>query len=189
MPGSSSFFFNDAETCGSNYIHVSVDGLTPLAMAAANGYTEAVQWLLRHGANYKLKDKYEEVPLHKVTIFFFCTDRHFPPSVYFDLRSRRKEHAIYVFDARLQAAFEGHLGCVQALLHRSPDTSRKDADGATALHHASYNGHVLIVKELLRYVLATGFRIISLYFVFSHPHPPLPNTICGSLTRVGIRRR
>jgi ankyrin repeat protein len=51
----------------------------------------------------------------------------------------------------MTACHYGHFEIVKMLLESGADVNKKDINGATALHFASYNGSVAIVESLVKY--------------------------------------
>jgi ankyrin repeat protein len=60
------------------------------------------------------------------------------------------------FEALIDAATTGSLEQAEAILHHHPELiSRRDANGATALHHAAFAGH----SDLARLLVQRGAEI------------------------------
>ena len=69
----------------------------------------------------------------------------------------------------MYAAQWGHTDCVQLLLQRGASTSSCDADEFTAVHHATANGHL----EVLRLLLASTADTVALAPLFCLYLPPI----------------
>ena len=55
------------------------------------------------------------------------------------------------FEKLIEAAKQGEVDVVQAIVHRNPDLiNQRDELGATALHHAAFGGHRLVAQLLVR---------------------------------------
>ncbi|KAL3419684.1 spherulin-1b precursor [Phlyctema vagabunda] len=81
---------------------------------------------------------------HTEMVHLLCTSS--PKSI-----TRRDIHGR---DAIMQASRNGHDTCLQIILTYSPEGPLKllenaDSDGNTALHFASSNGHLLVLRTLL----------------------------------------
>lgn len=92
---------------------------------------------------------------HTEVVHFLC--EYDPPAILRqDVRGR---------DAIMEASLHGHDTCVQLLLTYAPDGAQaalenSDLDGNTALHFASSNGNLLVLRTLLAAGADAGRRNI-----------------------------
>ncbi|XP_067623198.1 ankyrin-3-like [Eurosta solidaginis] len=133
---------------GANVDVKGEDGITPLHIAAKNGYIHIAEDLLKHGActhSFTLKEGY--------------TPMHFASKL-------GNEEAVKLFlnkGADINASTNGNLTplhiatktghglVVKLLLQRGAKVDNQDKDGKTTLHLAVEEGYLTIVEDVLRY--------------------------------------
>ncbi|KAL9561857.1 hypothetical protein ACKAV7_013780 [Fusarium commune] len=114
-----------------------------VAIAALNGHTDIVKYLLEQGLDIEAEGQFG-TPLHSA-----CLMNH--KSTVEELLQRganvnteeRKGNALYV------AAVKGHADIVRILLEDGADIHQKRGFSGTALQAAAYYGHKLVVEMLL----------------------------------------
>ncbi|KAI7762620.1 hypothetical protein LZL87_008966 [Fusarium oxysporum] len=114
-----------------------------VAIAALNGHTDIVKYLLEQGLGIEAEGQFG-TPLHSA-----CLMNH--KSTVEELLQRganvnteeRKGNALYV------AAVKGHADIVRILLEDGADIHQKRGFSGTALQAAAYYGHKLVVEMLL----------------------------------------
>jgi ankyrin repeat protein len=126
----------------------SHDGWTALHLAAHFGHADAVQLLLRHGANVRARstNPLDNEPLHaalagrSLDVARLLLDAGADPNAV--------EHGGYA--PLHQAAEPGDLPLIRLLLDRGARPDRKDDQGRTPLDLAEAGGHTLAVDMLRR---------------------------------------
>ncbi|KAJ3190223.1 hypothetical protein HDU85_000516 [Gaertneriomyces sp. JEL0708] len=126
------------------------DGRTPLHIAASENAMTAVEFLLLHGANVHLRDRFGHSPLYDA------------------LRCRNAESAHLLRQAgahfgedelemccvrMISAVSKGDLDMVKLLVECGADLNRSVVDGRTALHVAAKHGSVYIVQYIIAHAL------------------------------------
>ena len=110
-------------------------GFSPMVIAARNNLTECVEALLSHGADPR------------------STDRNGKSALYWAQRKRHSE-IVQILSTHMwginEAAAEGDLDRVNALLDANAAVNCRDQYGETPLHRAAWEGHAQIVEALLR---------------------------------------
>lgn len=128
-------------------------------MAAYNGVTEAVSWLLANGARADAADCYNVSALMKAAYFGHA------PTVRALLDHGADSGAVdmYGAGALAKASYRGHTAVVRLLLSAGARTDGEDLYGNRPLHSAVASGHRNIAMLLLQY----GARKIE-----AAPSPP-----------------
>ena len=127
-------------------------GESPLMQAAKNGHVEVVENLLwRGGARIDQIDKSRKTALHwavlcgRPCVVFVLLDRGANP----DLEDENACTSLF------HACQEGSILNVKHLLLYRADMEIVAVDHMTPIHVAALNGHVLVVKELIRFFRET----------------------------------
>lgn len=125
---------------------INTEGVTPLYVAARNGFTAIVGLLLDQGADVDFRDADGETPLYVATHNGFV-------DVVVSLLDRGATVDICDTDGvtPLSIACEkGHFKIAEALLERGANAGISDTDGDAPLYVASQNGFAAIVELLLK---------------------------------------
>ena len=120
-------------------------GLTALMLAAFDGHTPVVKFLLEHGASCDARDSTRR------TALLYAASGPNLETVKALLDAGADINAIdggEGFSALMFAAAEGHIDIVRELLARGADKTLVDVDGDTAQHFAHQKGHREIVDLL-----------------------------------------
>ena len=123
----------------------SKNGTTPLLVASQEGHMSVIQVLLAYGAKVDLCNQSGETPL-----FMAIQNRHFQVAHYL-LQSAHANPNRYTLDGAsplFMACLYGQEPLVDWLLHCGANVNASNG-GSTALHVASQEGHLSIVKLLL----------------------------------------
>jgi formylglycine-generating enzyme required for sulfatase activity len=119
-------------------------GETPLHLAAASGHEAIVALLMDHGARLNSRTREGQTPFDLAsakghsTIVAMLRQKGGDSAKAFD------ELAIF-----MNAVRAGDIAKVEAAARSGTDLNRRDAGGATALHHAAFAGQTDIVRFLL----------------------------------------
>ncbi|CAJ0929384.1 unnamed protein product, partial [Mesorhabditis belari] len=130
---------------GGHFSYQDYDGRTPLHVAASWGQKDAVEYLLKHGANVHVKDRWN------------CN------AILCAIRARNIDVVRVIKEAggRIDgnpketgmelcfAASQGDFSLLECFAAAGADLRSTDYDGRTALHLASSNGHLDVVEYLL----------------------------------------
>ena len=122
-------------------------GRTLLHVAASAGHAEMVRWLLKANADPTVKDKHRNTPLNdaviarKDKVAQIIRSEH--PTLRFQLEGCNAGVKM------CEAAFLGNLTDIRRYINNGVPVDEADYDGRTALHLASCEGHVEIVKYLI----------------------------------------
>jgi ankyrin repeat protein len=122
---------------------------TALIEASARGHLGVVQMLVEHmgGQGLEERDRMGNTALyhaarwgHKEVVGFLLSQG-----------AQTTKPDLWGRTALICASMKGHLGVVQALLQHMEGQrlDERDMDGSTALYHAAFNGHELVVGFLL----------------------------------------
>uniref|UniRef100_A0A8C7JIT7 Ankyrin repeat domain 27 n=1 Tax=Oncorhynchus kisutch TaxID=8019 RepID=A0A8C7JIT7_ONCKI len=124
----------------------SVDGFTPLHVAALHGHTALVSLFSRHEANVDARNSQSATPLHLasqnnhvqvVTSLLEC-----------NAKLNKKDH--YGNTPLIHACLRGHLDTATILLQSNASVNLSNNQGNTALHEAVRGGHLALVELLLQ---------------------------------------
>ncbi|KAL3055214.1 hypothetical protein OYC64_017997 [Pagothenia borchgrevinki] len=149
-------------------------GWTPLHLACCSGHREAVQELLKAGADANLQNNMGDTPLHKAAFtgrkeivllllrYDACSNiingtAQIPKDVTEDdeiitmLEAAERREARRWEEKLLEAAREGDISTLSKLLSREepPDIHCRDSVGNTPLHCAAYRGQKQCIIKLL----------------------------------------
>ena len=127
---------------------ITIEGYTPLMIAAANDKPQAVKCLLKQGADPSLQDNNGRNVLH-------CTSRGGNPEVIELILS----HVVSIDSINKEgttplmiAAASDKLQAVKCLLKQGADPSLQDNTGWNVLHHASEGGSPKVIELMLSHV-------------------------------------
>lgn len=128
------------------------EGITPLGIAAQNGHTNVVGWLLTNAkANVNGAGHSQIAPLHLAAArgrYEVVQELISEGAKYNQAQDRLRVSPLHA------AAYNGHADVVCSLLRSLPgvDVNLPDASQLeTALHYAVHNGHADVVKDLLKH--------------------------------------
>ena len=125
---------------------VDSDGCTALLRAACNGHLNIVTELLRRKCDIDRKDN-----SGLTALYYAAANGH--TEVVVELIANGAEKYLQQHGTPLHpAATFGHLETVEALLSDASGCSVRavDGHGRTALHFAAFNGHVEVIRKLLK---------------------------------------
>ncbi|KAJ8002843.1 hypothetical protein DPEC_G00163180 [Dallia pectoralis] len=124
----------------------SVDGFTPLHVAALHGHTALVSLLSHHGANVNARNCLSATPLHLAS-----QNRHtqvVTSLLESNAKLNRKDH--YGNTPLIHTCLRGHLDTAEILLQSNASVNLANNQGNTALHEAVRGGHLALVELLLQ---------------------------------------
>jgi len=123
------------------------DGWTALHRASVSGHDECVQALLAASASLPQRGPNGYAALHFAAEFGQLR----VVNLLLHARATPADVSDHGWTPLQRAAIDGHKGVVTALLTNAPNypIDATDKAGDTALHDASRNGHVAVVRELL----------------------------------------
>jgi ankyrin repeat protein len=132
------------------------EGKMPLHRAAINGHKDVAEWLLEHGADINVKDKYREILLNKKVMQGSKDTAATSDSI--GLTESAKA-GIYGYFADYSSgytplhwtAIDGMKDMAEFLLARGADVNVRTNLGETPLHYAAGHGHMDLVELLLSY--------------------------------------
>ncbi|XP_051548331.1 ankyrin repeat domain-containing protein 27-like isoform X2 [Myxocyprinus asiaticus] len=123
----------------------SVDGFTPLHVAALHGHTTLVSLLTRHGANINARNNQSATPLHLA-----CQNSHIQVvSALLECNAKPNKKDHYGNTPLIHACLKGHLEIATVLLESGVLVNLANNHGNTGLHEAVRGGHVQLVELLL----------------------------------------
>ncbi|XP_030620523.1 ankyrin repeat domain-containing protein 27 isoform X2 [Chanos chanos] len=134
------------QTDGLGVNSCSVDGFTPLHVAALHGHTELVSLLTRHGANINARNSQSATPLHLA-----CQNSHLQvvkSLLEYNAKLNKKDQ--YGNTALIHTCLKGHVETATALVQGGALVNMANNHGNTALHEAVKGGHQALVELLLR---------------------------------------
>ena len=121
------------------------DRRTSLHLAASEGHSHVVSWLIANGADVGVRDRFGNTPLHDAM-------RHKHNVVLGILRDAGSTFDCDEHDAAsmlCQAAYQGDIDEIQRLMDNRIDPNLGDYDGRRAMHLAASEGHVKVIEYLL----------------------------------------
>ncbi|XP_029908912.1 ankyrin repeat domain-containing protein 27 isoform X2 [Myripristis murdjan] len=124
----------------------SVDGFTPLHVAALHGHSTLVTLLTRHGANVNARNNQSATPLHLA-----CQNSHIQvvrSLLECNAKINKKDH--YGNTPLIHACLRGNLETATTLLESNALVNIVNQQGNTALHEAVRGGHQALVEVLLQ---------------------------------------
>ncbi|KAK3526640.1 hypothetical protein QTP70_030848 [Hemibagrus guttatus] len=132
----------------------SVDGFTPLHVAALHGHTVLVSLLIRRGAGINACNSQNATPLHLA-----CQNSHtqvVSSLVECNAKLNKKDH--FGNTPLIQACLKGHEETVSVLIQSGASLNLANNQGNTALHEAVRGGHQTLVELLLQAGALTHLR-------------------------------
>ncbi|XP_078138986.1 ankyrin repeat domain-containing protein 27 isoform X2 [Centroberyx gerrardi] len=123
----------------------SVDGFTPLHVAALHGHAPLVALLTRHGANVNARNNQSATPLHLAS-----QNSHVQvvrSLLEFNAKLNKKDH--YGNTPLIHACLRGNLETATTLLQSNALVNIVNQQGNTALHEAVRGGHQALVEVLV----------------------------------------
>nr|XP_055047827.1 ankyrin repeat domain-containing protein 27 [Misgurnus anguillicaudatus] len=123
----------------------SVDGFTPLHVAALHGHTALVSLLTRHGANINACNNQRSTPLHLA-----CQNSHMQVvSALLECNAKLNKKDHYGNTPLINACLKGNAEIATILLESGALVNLANNHGNTGLHEAVRGGHVQLVELLL----------------------------------------
>ena len=129
-----------------------------------DGVCLGVRWAQKRSIdlrNFRLEyryEKYQDVVLH-----LLVEDEKEELATYFATRCDVRDVVIVGASTLLMASHHRYLEIVQALLGRGADVHKSNYDGDTALHKASEEGHIEVVRALLEAGAGADVRRVDEY--------------------------
>jgi len=132
-----------------------LEGMTVLHLAAQNGDTAVVQFLLENGADIKAQDN-----LFSRSAVHFAAESGNLDCVKFltEHGADLQDKDVYGATPLHYAARSNHLDIIKYLVSKKMDYTAKDVRGWSAMHYAASGGST----EIIRYLLAKGLNINEL---------------------------
>ncbi|WP_375316768.1 ankyrin repeat domain-containing protein [Wolbachia endosymbiont (group A) of Opomyza germinationis] len=125
---------------------VNEGGMASLHLAAFNGYSDVVEYLIKKGAKVNLKDRNGYTPLH-----WAASNDHLKIVEYLikkgakvNLKDRNGYTPLH------WAASNDNLKIVEYLIKKGAKVNLKDRNGYTPLHWAAFNGYSDVVEYLIK---------------------------------------
>ncbi|KAL4642171.1 ankyrin repeat domain-containing protein 27-like isoform X1 [Arapaima gigas] len=124
----------------------TMDGFTPLHVAALHGHVTLVSLLICHGANINARNSQSATPLHLasqnshtqvVTLLLEC-----------NAKVNKKDQ--YGNTPLIHACLQGHLDTASVLLKSGALVNTSNQQGSTPLHEAVKGSHLALAELLLR---------------------------------------
>ncbi|XP_049330510.1 ankyrin repeat domain-containing protein 27 isoform X2 [Astyanax mexicanus] len=132
----------------------SVDGFTPLHVAALHGHTALVSLLIRHGANINSRNGQSATPLHLA-----CQNSHIQVvTSLVECNAKLNKRDQFGNTPLIQACLKGHEQTVEVLLESGASVNLANNQGNTAIHEAVRGGHQALVELLLQAGALTHLR-------------------------------
>ncbi|KAA0724150.1 Ankyrin repeat domain-containing protein 27 [Triplophysa tibetana] len=123
----------------------SVDGFTPLHVAALHGHTALVSLLTRHGANINARNNQSATPLHLA-----CQNTHIQVvSALMECNAKLNRKDNYGNTPLIHACLKGQVEIATVLLESGALVNVVNNHGNTGLHEAVRGGHIQLVELLL----------------------------------------
>uniref|UniRef100_A0A4W4GQ84 VPS9 domain-containing protein n=1 Tax=Electrophorus electricus TaxID=8005 RepID=A0A4W4GQ84_ELEEL len=132
----------------------SVDGFTPLHVAALHGHTALLALLIHHGANINSRNGQSATPLHLA-----CQNSHVQVvTSLLQCNAKLNKRDQFGNTPLIQACLKGHEETVALLLPSGASVNLANNQGNTALHEAVRGGHQTLVELLLQAGALTHLR-------------------------------
>uniref|UniRef100_A0AAR2K7D4 VPS9 domain-containing protein n=1 Tax=Pygocentrus nattereri TaxID=42514 RepID=A0AAR2K7D4_PYGNA len=132
----------------------SVDGFTPLHVAALHGHTALVSLLIRHGANINARNGQSATPLHLA-----CQNSHIQVvTSLVECNAKLNKRDQFGNTPLIQACLKGHVQTVAVLIESGASVNLANNQGNTAIHEAVRGGHQALVELLLQAGAFTHLR-------------------------------
>ncbi|XP_064807433.1 ankyrin repeat domain-containing protein 27-like isoform X5 [Oncorhynchus masou masou] len=124
----------------------SVDGFTPLHVAALHGHTALVSLLSRNGANVNARNSQSATPLHLAS-----QNSHIQVvTSLLECNAKLNKKDRYGNTPLIHTCLRGHLDTATILLQSNASVNLSNIQGNTALHEAVKGGHLALVELLLQ---------------------------------------
>uniref|UniRef100_A0A8C7Q1T2 VPS9 domain-containing protein n=1 Tax=Oncorhynchus mykiss TaxID=8022 RepID=A0A8C7Q1T2_ONCMY len=124
----------------------SVDGFTPLHVAALHGHTALVSLLSRNGANVNARNNQSATPLHLAS-----QNSHIQVvTSLLECNAKLNKKDRYGNTPLIHTCLRGHLDTATILLQSNASVNLSNIQGNTALHEAVKGGHLALVELLLQ---------------------------------------
>ncbi|XP_066523930.1 ankyrin repeat domain-containing protein 27 isoform X2 [Hoplias malabaricus] len=124
----------------------SMDGFTPLHVAALHGHTELVSLFICHGANINAHSGQGATPLHLA-----CQNSHIQVvTSLVECNAKLNKRDQFGNTPLIQACLKGHEQTVAVLIENGASVNLANNQGNTALHEAVRGGHEALVEILLQ---------------------------------------
>uniref|UniRef100_A0A673WB01 Ankyrin repeat domain 27 n=1 Tax=Salmo trutta TaxID=8032 RepID=A0A673WB01_SALTR len=124
----------------------SVDGFTPLHVAALHGHTALVSLLSRNGANVNARNSQSATPLHLAS-----QNSHIQVvTSLLECNAKLNKKDRYGNTPLIHTCLRGHLDTATILLQSNASVNLSNNQGNTALHEAVKGGHLALVELLLQ---------------------------------------
>ncbi|KAM9502391.1 ankyrin repeat domain-containing protein 27-like isoform 5-T5 [Salvelinus alpinus] len=144
--GSSQKKFVCLQASGLGVNSSSVDGFTPLHVAALHGHTALVSLLSRNGANVNARNSQSATPLHLAS-----QNSHIQVvTSLLECNAKLNKKDRYGNTPLIHTCLRGHLDTATILLQSNASVNLSNNQGNTALHEAVKGGHLALVELLLQ---------------------------------------
>uniref|UniRef100_A0AAR2KD97 VPS9 domain-containing protein n=1 Tax=Pygocentrus nattereri TaxID=42514 RepID=A0AAR2KD97_PYGNA len=170
----------------------SVDGFTPLHVAALHGHTALVSLLIRHGANINARNGQSATPLHLA-----CQNSHIQVvTSLVECNAKLNKRDQFGNTPLIQACLKGHVQTVAVLIESGASVNLANNQGNTAIHEAVRGGHQALVELLLQAGAFTHLRnkrqrtpLDCAQEIASKVPFEIPSPVCATKSSVLVSRK